>query len=160
MTSNPSSPPPPQPLGYQSAAPEKRRPIIDLPLGIICGFAASLISVMLLVVVPYVWAMQAPTLMNFGVRIPDATRSLLAFSRFCQSGGIALIWILFAIPPIVAARMQPWPPPPIARQRIFRPARIIITLMVGLFCVWIVLGLMLPHTVLLDAISAGSKKQG
>jgi hypothetical protein len=69
-----------------------------------------------------------------------------------------LVWIIFAIPPFAAARMQPWPPTD-TRRRIFRPARLLITLMLALFCIWIVLGLMLPHVNLLDAISAGPQKR-
>src|SRR5258706_16373649 len=105
MSSTPSSPPP-QPLGYQSAAPARRRHLVDVALAITCGFSAALVSVMLLFVVPYFWTMQARTLMDYGVRIPDVTTSLIAFSRFCQSGGIILVWIIFAIPPFVAARTQ------------------------------------------------------
>jgi len=154
-----SSTPPPQPLGYQSAAPQRRRPIVDFSLLISCGFAACLLSMMLLFLVPYVWIAQERTLMDYGVQIPMVTKTLIAFSEFCRSGGIILIWIIFGLPPFVAARTQPWPPLD-NRQRIFRPSRLIITLLLAIFCIWIVVGLMLPHVNLLDAISNGPQKTG
>ena len=155
-----SSPPslPPEMLSYQSAMPERRRPIMDGSLAMTCGVAAAIVSMMLLVVVPHVWVAMAPTFQDLGMRLSAMTMSLIGFSRFCQAGGIVAIWILFALPPFIAPRVQAWPPVG-PQRRYFRPSRLIITLMLTLFCVWVVLGLVLPYATLIDSVANGPVKK-
>lgn len=159
MSSSPESPTPtPQPLEYHSQEKVRRRPRVDWALAITCIYSAAVLSGMLLFVVPYVWATQAGAMMDYGVKLPAATTSLLGFTRFCQSGGIILVWIIFAIPPFVSARMGPWPRE--KQRRYFQPSRLIVTAVLATFCIWIVVGLVLPHVTLLDALGSGPKRAG
>jgi hypothetical protein len=156
-----SSPPTPHPTSLEYRTPDKarRRPVVDVPLLITCLYSVAVLSAMVLFAVPYVWSMEAPTLKEYAVRLPGATTSLLAFSNICRSGGVVLLWVIFLIPPFVSARMMPWPPVE-TRRRYFRWSRLIVTMVLTIFCVWIVVGLVLPHALLLDALSSGPKKAG
>lgn len=151
-----SSLPPIPPLEYHTPEAPRPRRRIDIPLAITCGYAAAVLSAMLLFIVPYVWAMQARTMMDYGVKLPAVTTSLITFSQFCRNGGIILIWVIFALPPFVAAWAQPWRPAD-SRRRYFRPSRLIMTLIMALFCIWIVTGLVLPHVTLLDSLGSAGK---
>src|SRR3954454_6385185 len=100
--------PPSDPLDYASApVPRPRRPIIDLALAFSCLSAAVAVTVVMFMVVPRAEA----TFKDYAIKLPMATVLLLWFSRFCQSGGIALVWMIFAVPPFVAPLLQTWPPP-------------------------------------------------
>jgi hypothetical protein len=142
--------PPSDPLDYASfPVPRPRRPIIDLSLAFSCVSAAAAVTVVMFMVVPRAEA----TSKDYAIKLPTATVLLLGFSRFCRSGGIALVWMVFAVPPFIAPRFQTWPPPAGSRRRYFRPSRLLLTLFLMFFFGWIILGLFTPYTVLLDTVS-------
>ena len=144
--------PPPlssDPLDYASApVPRPRRPVIDLSLAFSCLSAAVAVTVVMFMVVPRAEA----TFKDYSVKLPLATTLLLGFSRFCQGGGIALVWLIFAVPPFIAPLFQTWPPPD-SRRRYFRPSRLLLTLFLMFFFGWIILGLFTPYVALLDSVS-------
>jgi hypothetical protein len=141
---------PSDPLEYASApVPRPRRPIIDLALAFSCLSAALAVTVVMFVVVPRAQA----TFSSYSIKLPLATVLLLSFSRFCQGGGIALVWMIFAVPPFLAPLFRTWPPPADSRRRYFRPSRLLLTLFLMFFFGWIIMGLFTPYVVLLDTVS-------
>jgi hypothetical protein len=149
-------PTPPEPLDYSStpppSSPPRRRPIIDLSLAFSCVTAALAVTVVLFMVVPRAEA----TFKDYSTKLPTATVLLIAFSKFCQRGGIILVWILFAVLPFLSPLMQTWPPAGSGR-RYFRPSRLFLTLFLMFFFGWIIMGLFLPYTALIDALSNTNK---
>ncbi|MDB5322636.1 MAG: hypothetical protein JWN40_4267 [Phycisphaerales bacterium] len=147
-----SLPPPTEPLEYASPAPTRRRPLIDVPLAFSCLSAAIAVTVVLFIVVPR----AEETFKTFGTKLPTSTILLLNFSRFCQSGGIAFVWILFALPPIIVPLVRPWPPPD-SRRRYFRLSRLLLTVFLMFFFGWMILALFQPYVALIDAVSNSPK---
>lgn len=123
--------------------------MIDLSLAFSCLSAALAVTVVMLVVVPRAQA----TFSSYSIKLPLATVLLLGFSRFCQGGGIALVWMIFAVPPFLAPLFQTWPPPVDSRRRYFRPSRLLLTLFLMFFFGWIIMGLFTPYVVLIDTVS-------
>jgi hypothetical protein len=148
-------PTPPEPLDYSStppSSPPRRRPIIDLSLAFSCVTAALAVTVVLFMVVPRAEA----TFKDYTTKLPTATVLLIGFSKFCQRGGIILVWILFAVLPFLSPLVQTWPPAGSGR-RYFRPSRLFLTLFLMFFFGWIIMGLFLPYTALIDALSNTNK---
>ncbi len=135
-------PTPPEPLDY-SSTPSPSSP---------CVTAALAVTLVLFVVVPRAEA----TFKDYATKLPTATVLLIGFSKFCQHGGIILVWILFAVLPFLSPLVQTWPPAGSGR-RYFRPSRLFLTLFLMFFFGWIIMGLFLPYTALIDALSNTNK---
>jgi hypothetical protein len=142
---------PPSPLDYQtpphSFAP--RRPIVDAPLLVTGLLFAVVVSILTLIVSLRFEAVFR----DFGTKLPAITLSVLQFCRICRSGGLTLVWAAMLAPAFLVPLLRPWPPAD-PRRRSSPLARLLATLLFGLFTAWIALGLFVPYVNLIDTVSS------
>jgi hypothetical protein len=131
-----------------------RRPVVDVPL--LCT------GVLFIVVVSALTVFVAPRLeavfRDFGTKLPGVSIGVLRFARFCNRGGLPVVWVLLLAPAFLVPLLRPWPPED-PRVRHSRLARTVVILLLSIFTAWVALGLFMPYVSLVESVSGGASKR-